>query len=397
MNNNKATESNMISAHPHSDRFNTDTGSSGLLVVVSQGQSRSPDKRALEEAIATVAATLPQTGSMLVPNLYDLANDSQSVSKMRQWQGPIVILSWLFDRAAFWVLDRNEIRGQFAESLLLNPDLKEDDEDDEDAEDSSDEDAKAADRVTSINARPNRNIYSIDLRASTSPEAYAAEFQRILSIEKIEGPKKELLSLERFLSPTNSTAMSMDGSGNLDSSAPSAPSAPTAHESPLGIVPLRMEDHPARRWYPVIDYSRCTNCMECIDFCLFGVYGVDRGETILVEQPDNCRKGCPACSRVCPENAIMFPQHKTPAIAGAPVDAGGFKIDLSKLFGAPERDEDPAAAAARERNEQLILAGRAAVDTQPVPNPVKVSELKTANAKKDELDSLIDQLDQLDL
>lgn len=393
MNNNKATESNMISAPHPSDRFNTDSGSNGLLVVVSQGQSRSPDKRALEEAIATVAATLPQTGSMLVPNLYDLANDSQSVSKMRQWQGPIVILSWLFDRAAFWVLDRNEIRGQFAESLLLNPDLQED-EDDEDAKDSSDEDEKAADRVTSINARPNRNIYSIDLRASTSPEAYAAEFQRILSIEKIEGPKKELLSLERFLSPTNSTAMSMNGSGNLDSS---APSAPTAHESPLGIVPLRMEDHPARRWYPVIDYSRCTNCMECIDFCLFGVYGVDRGETILVEQPDNCRKGCPACSRVCPENAIMFPQHKTPAIAGAPVDAGGFKIDLSKLFGAPERDEDPAAAAARERNEQLILAGRSAVESQPMPIAIAASETKAIKANKDELDSLIDQLDQLDL
>lgn len=390
MNNNKATESNMISAPQHSDRFNSDSSSSGLLVVVSQGQSRSPDKRALEEAIATVAASLPQTCSMLVPNLYDLANDSQSVSKMRQWQGPIVILSWLFDRAAFWVLDRNEIRGQFAESLLLNPDLQEDDDED-DAVDSSDEDEKAADRVTSINVRPDRNIYSIDLRASTSPEAYAAEFQRILSIEKIEGPKKELLSLERFLSPTNSTAMSMNGSGSLDSSAPSA------HESPLGIVPLRMEDHPARRWYPVIDYSRCTNCMECIDFCLFGVYGVDRGETILVEQPDNCRKGCPACSRVCPENAIMFPQHKTPAIAGAPVDAGGFKIDLSKLFGAPERDEDPAAAAARERNEQLILAGRAAVETQPVPTPTKATEPKTANANKDELDSLIDQLDQLDL
>ena len=390
MNNNKATESNMISAPHHSDRFNTDSGSNGLLVVVSQGQSRSPDKRALEEAIATVAATLPQPCSMLVPNLYDLANDSQSVSKMRQWKGPIVILSWLFDRAAFWVLDRNEIRGQFAESLLLNPDLQED-EDDEDAKDSSDEDEKAADRVTSINARPNRNIYSIDLRASTSPEAYATEFQRILSIEKIEGPKKELLSLERFLSPTNSTAMSMNGSGNLDST------VPTAHESPLGIVPLRMEDHPARRWYPVIDYSRCTNCMECIDFCLFGVYGVDRGETILVEQPDNCRKGCPACSRVCPENAIMFPQHKTPAIAGAPVDAGGFKIDLSKLFGAPERDEDPAAAAARERNEQLILAGRAAVENQPMPSAIASSETKPNKANKDELDSLIDQLDQLDL
>ena len=39
--------------------------------------------------------------------------------------------------------------------------------------------------------------------------------------------------------------------------------------------------------YPVIDFGRCTNCMECIDFCLFGVYGIDRSETILVEQPDN--------------------------------------------------------------------------------------------------------------
>jgi ferredoxin len=143
--------------------------------------------------------------------------------------------------------------------------------------------------------------------------------------------------------------------------------------------------------------------MECIDFCLFGVYGVDRAETILVEQPDNCRKGCPACSRVCPENAIIFPQHKSPAIAGAPVESGGaFKIDLSKLFGAPDRNEDPAAAAARERDEQLILAGRSAVGNA-APNQVAVSPSKTnddtavAKTSRDALDSLIDQLDSLDL
>ena len=378
--------------------YNGSTASSGLLVVVSQGQSRSPEKRALEDSIATIAASLPNTTSLIVPHLYDLASDSQSVKKMREWTGPIVILSWLFDRAGFWVLDRHEIRGQHGEVLLLNLDLVSDDDDEEDDK----EDEKAADRVANIAVRPARKVYSIDMRAGSSGEVFAAEFRRILSIEQLDASTKDLLSLDRFLNPTNSTALSMDGSGRLEGNA----IAPVSHESPLGIVPLRMDEHPQRRWYPVIDYSRCTNCMECIDFCLFGVYGVDRGETILVEQPDNCRKGCPACSRVCPENAIMFPQHKTPAIAGAPVDAGGFKIDLSKLFGAPERDEDPAEAAARERNEQLILAGRAAVDFNPgsTESASSVSATATIEArvpkqerKPDELDSLLDQLDALNL
>lgn len=369
----------------------------GLLVVVSQGQSRNPEKRVLEDSIATVAASLPNTTSLVVPHLYDLASDSQSVLKMREWTGPIVILSWLFDRAGFWVLDRHEIRGQHGEVELQNLELANDDDEEED-EDKEDE--KAADRVANIAVRPARRIYSIDMRSGNSAEVFAKEFQRILAAEQLDAPKKDMLSLDRFLNPTNSTALSMDGSGRLDGVA-----QPVSHESPLGIVPLRMDEHPQRRWYPVIDYSRCTNCMECIDFCLFGVYGVDRGETILVEQPDNCRKGCPACSRVCPENAIMFPQHKTPAIAGAPVDAGGFKIDLSKLFGAPERDEDPVAAAARERNEQLILAGRAAVEFNPanpesaaVETPSLVETIASKPERKpDAIDSLLDQLDVLDL
>ncbi|MEZ6113189.1 MAG: hypothetical protein R3C99_19580 [Pirellulaceae bacterium] len=135
--------------------------------------------------------------------------------------------------------------------------------------------------------------------------------------------------------------------------------------------------------------------MECIDFCLFGVYGVDGQETILVEQPDNCRKGCPACSRVCPENAIIFPQHKTPAIAGAEVAVGGLKIDLSKLFGAPESNEDAMAVAARERDEQLLLAGRDAVG-MPVRTPTRTPEAATIQPK-DDLDALVDALDDLDL
>lgn len=382
----------------------------GLLVVVSQGQSRSPDKRGLEESIATHAAKLPFVTCLVVPNLYDLAADSVSVAKLRQWQGPIVVHSWLFDRAAHWVLDRIGIQGQRGDVELINPDLANDDDDEDESSDDVDE--KADERVASIDVRPERRIYSIDLRSSSDHIAYINEIQRILSkyLEQFQSEthtqnrSAETLSLERFLAPTNSTALAIDGSGILDNA-----STPAAHHEPLGIVPLRIDEHPTRRWYPVIDYSRCTNCMECIDFCLFGVYGVDRGETISVDQPDNCRKGCPACSRVCPENAIMFPQHKTPAIAGAPVDASGFKIDLSKLFGAPERDEDAIAAAARERDEQLILAGRAAVglaglvDEQPTTgdlghaNEPQTMTTSTTPKSKDQFDSLIDELDKLDL
>jgi NAD-dependent dihydropyrimidine dehydrogenase PreA subunit len=120
-----------------------------------------------------------------------------------------------------------------------------------------------------------------------------------------------------------------------------------------------IEEPAKRRWYPVIDYSRCTNCMECIDFCLFGVYGVDQLDRILVEEQDNCKKGCPACSRVCPENAIIFPQHKDSAIAGADGEVGNLKIDLSKLFGAT--DISPLDLAVAERDAELVADGRDAV------------------------------------
>jgi hypothetical protein len=73
-----------------------------------------------------------------------------------------------------------------------------------------------------------------------------------------------------------------------------------------------------RRWYPVIDYSRCVGCKQCHDFCLFGVYAVDAAGRVSVTQPDNCKPGCPACARVCPASAIIFPECKDDeAIAGS--------------------------------------------------------------------------------
>ncbi len=91
-------------------------------------------------------------------------------------------------------------------------------------------------------------------------------------------------------------------------------------------------------WFPVIDYDRCTNCMQCLSFCLFGVYGVDGERRIQVQNQDNCKTNCPACSRVCPEAAIMFPKYKAGPINGdvvsqADLQREKMKIDISALLG----------------------------------------------------------------
>ncbi|MDA1093442.1 MAG: ferredoxin family protein [Acidobacteria bacterium] len=91
-------------------------------------------------------------------------------------------------------------------------------------------------------------------------------------------------------------------------------------------------------WFPVIDFDRCTNCMQCLTFCLFDVYGVDKQQKITVQNQDNCKTDCPACSRVCPEVAILFPKYGKGPINGDVVRAEdiqreAMKVDISTLLG----------------------------------------------------------------
>lgn len=68
-------------------------------------------------------------------------------------------------------------------------------------------------------------------------------------------------------------------------------------------------------WYPLIDYSRCTACMQCADFCLFGVYSKTEGR-VEVTNPKGCKNNCPACARICPSTAIIFPKYKNGGAVG---------------------------------------------------------------------------------
>lgn len=122
-------------------------------------------------------------------------------------------------------------------------------------------------------------------------------------------------------------------------------------------------------WFPVIDYDRCTNCMQCLSFCLFGVYGVDGDKRIQVQNNDNCKTNCPACSRVCPEAAIMFPKYKAGPINGdlvsdADLQKEKMKVDISALLGGDVysmlrlRSEKAKSRFSKERDSDKALAER---------------------------------------
>jgi Pyruvate/2-oxoacid:ferredoxin oxidoreductase delta subunit len=122
-------------------------------------------------------------------------------------------------------------------------------------------------------------------------------------------------------------------------------------------------------WFPVIDYDRCTNCMQCLSFCLFDVYGVDEDNKIQVQNNDNCKTNCPACSRVCPEVAIMFPKYSGGPINGEDVSDKDvqrekMKVDISSLLGGDiysslrRRSDDAKSRFSKERSPDKALNER---------------------------------------
>jgi NAD-dependent dihydropyrimidine dehydrogenase PreA subunit len=346
-----------------------------LTVVISQAQGRNPAKRRLEEDIA--AALIGESGISvtLVPHLYDMAPNHSGLQLLREVSGPLLVLGWLYERAIRWTLDRAGVRGQEGITLLKAADESDEDEDDED--EGSEETAPVV-GIGSIDV-PARSIWCLDLRVSESAADFLAEIRRLRDeCVSNDSDTTDLLSwiqgtpsaaqLQRYLQPERL----LEARRAFDSG--------TATLEDKALLP----EDTGRRWYPVIDYSRCTNCMECIDFCLFGVYGVDALDRILVEQQDSCKKGCPACSRVCPANAIIFPHHKTAAIAGAEGEVSGLKIDLTKLFGGDE-GESALEMAVRERDRELLLDGREAVGMS----------VGIRQKHRDEMDQLLADLDAL--
>ena len=87
----------------------------------------------------------------------------------------MVVISWLYPRAAHWTLDRNGIDGH-AGATTLKAVGEEDEGEGEDEEQSAGEDKP---RVSQQRDAPSRTIYCLDLRADASAQPFIEEVKRI--------------------------------------------------------------------------------------------------------------------------------------------------------------------------------------------------------------------------
>jgi len=71
----------------------------------------------------------------------------------------------------------------------------------------------------------------------------------------------------------------------------------------------------SKNWYPVIDYTSCTECGVCTEKCQHGVYDKAKAPTPVVIFPEGCIEGCKGCGDLCPNNAIQY--------VGDTISAGG--------------------------------------------------------------------------
>ncbi len=85
-------------------------------------------------------------------------------------------------------------------------------------------------------------------------------------------------------------------------------------------------------WYPVIDKDRCGECGKCHDFYLFGVYTVEE-DRVRVTNPQNCKNNCPACARICPAKAIIFPKYeRSPINGGTEEEEQAISLDTKAVY-----------------------------------------------------------------
>ncbi len=70
-------------------------------------------------------------------------------------------------------------------------------------------------------------------------------------------------------------------------------------------------------WDPKIDYTKCTTCGKCLEFCHMTAFKtqISNGKKKTVVNPNRCVVFCRGCEDICPAGAITHPDEEETQIA----------------------------------------------------------------------------------
>lgn len=210
---------------------------------------------AFRKLVDSIVSAISGVPVVIIPHLYDLVPRGPVLQRLEKLSGDMILLAPLFPRAAQLVLRANGLNYRLMQGK--------------------------GDSASDTTFGTHR-LWAFDYREYLSTEVLKQTVMALVS---------EIMGQEEA-------------------------SLPSLAEKPEDLI-WEIDEPIQPRWYPVIDEDRCTLCYECLNFCLFGVYDVREDGRVFTAQPDACRPGCPACARVCPSDAIIFPLYPDPAIAGA--------------------------------------------------------------------------------
>lgn len=315
-------------------------------VVISRGHGEGPQWD-MESALAGLCAATPGLKVYVIPHVYHIPEQSDIWKRLGEIRGKCVLASWLFSRPASWVLQSKRIAPDGLRALCLKD-------------------------------------------YETAREGYQA------IVEAIRHWQGDARAVERApLGAGEESGADWASTLHIEPD----PEAEDAGEHG-GLEELSVAA--GERWYPVIDAERCKSCGQCHQFCLFGVYELDGAGRVRVTHPDNCKPGCPACSRICPAGAIMFPLYaKDEAIAGAPGRIMAPDAAARKMFYTRTKKTCPKCGSTPERGgvgEGVDGVCEECGRTLAAPVAEAKPEARTggvAAVVRDDIDSLLDDLDQL--
>ena len=130
-------------------------------------------------------------------------------------------------------------------------------------------------------------------------------------------------------------------------------------------APSELESSPDwASWFPVVDRDRCQDCGQCASYCMFGVYTATRDGAVTVTHPHGCKTNCPACARLCPSAAIIFPKHDEVPFDGSVISDEEAVRARNRHYTQQMLGQDPYAALAARRQRVQLLRRRPSVEIQ---------------------------------